>query len=151
VQWFNVQGISGTTGGSVFSGQLQDYIYPITYFVLVMMFTYFYTGIMFNSKEIAENLQKQGGFVAGIRPGKQTEEYLGRIVNRLTLFGSIALGLLAVLPFLLDVVVFAIYGTPLSSQLTIGGTSFLITVSVAIETLRQIESKALMVTYDSID
>ena len=114
-----------------------------------MMFTYFYTGIMFNSKEIAENLQKQGGFVPGIRPGKQTEQYLAKIVNRLTLFGSIALGLLAILPFILDVVMFQIYGTTLGSTLTIGGTSLLITVAVAIETLRQVESKALMVTYDS--
>lgn len=150
VEWFNVNGISGqSSGAGAFSGQLKDYIYPSTYFILVMMFTYFYTGIMFNSKEIAENLQKQGGFIAGIRPGKQTEQYLARIVNRLTLFGSIALGLLAILPFILDVVVFTIYGTTLGSQLTIGGTSLLITVAVAIETLRQIESKALMVTYDA--
>ena len=151
VEIFNVNGISGSSGGGagVFSGQAKDYIYPATYFALVMMFTYFYTGIMFNSKEIAENLQKQGGFIPGIRPGKQTEQYLGKIVNRLTLFGSIALGLLAIMPFLLDVVMFQIYGTTLSSTLTIGGTSLLITVAVAIETLRQVESKALMVTYDS--
>ncbi len=150
VQWFNVNGISGSShGAGVFSGQLQDYIYPATYFILVMAFTYFYTGIMFNSKEIAENLQKQGGFIAGIRPGKQTEQYLAKIVNRLTLFGSIALGLLAIMPFILDVVMFQIYNTTLSSTLTIGGTSLLITVAVAIETLRQVESKALMVTYDS--
>ena len=150
VDIFNVNGISGSThGAGVFSGRAIDYVYPATYFLLVMMFTYFYTGIMFNSKEIAENLQKQGGFVAGIRPGKQTEQYLSKIVNRLTLFGSIALGLLAVMPFLLDVVMFQIYGTTLGSTLTIGGTSLLITVAVAIETLRQVESKALMVTYDA--
>lgn len=147
-EWFNVGGVSGGSAGA-FSGQIQDYIYPFTYFVLVMMFTYFYTGIMFNSKEIAENLQKQGGFISGIRPGKQTEQYLNRIVNRITLFGAIALGLLAILPFILDVIVFQIYGIALSTQLTIGGTSLLITVAVAIETLRQIESRALMVTYDN--
>ncbi len=151
VEIFNVNGVSGGNGqgAGVFSGNLRDYIYPATYFFLVMMFTYFYTGIMFNSKEIAENLQKQGGFIAGIRPGKQTEQYLAKIVNRLTLFGSIALGLLAIMPFILDVIMFQIYNTTLSSTLTIGGTSLLITVAVAIETLRQIESKALMVTYDS--
>jgi len=151
VDIFNVSGVSGNSNGGagVFSGQVRDYIYPIVYFTLVLMFTYFYTGIMFNSKEIAENMQKQGGFVPGIRPGKQTEQYLARIVSRLTLFGGIALGLLAIMPFLLDVIMFQIYGTTLSSTLTIGGTSLLITVAVAIETLRQVESKALMVTYDS--
>jgi preprotein translocase subunit SecY len=151
VDWFNVNGISSASGAGTFSGQATDYIFPSLYFILVVMFTYFYTGIMFNSKEIAENLQKQGGFVAGIRPGAQTETYLNRIVNRLTLFGALALGLLAILPFILDVVVVSIYQQPLSSQFTIGGTSVLITVSVAIETLRQIESKALMVTYDAPD
>ena len=150
VEIFSQNGVSGSaSGGGVFSGQIRDYIYPAVYFALVMMFTYFYTGIRFNSKEIAENLQKQGGFIAGIRPGKQTEQYLAKIVNRLTLFGSMALGFLAITPFILDVIMFQIYGTTLSSTLTIGGTSLLITVAVAIETLRQVESKALMVTYDS--
>ncbi len=151
VDWFNVSGVAGGGEAGLVSGQLKDYVYPTTYFILVVAFTYFYTGIMFNSKEIAENLQKQGGFIPGIRPGKQTEQYLSKIVNRLTLFGSIALGLLAILPFVLDVIMFQIYNTTLSSTLTIGGTSILITVSVAIETLRQIESKALMVTYDAED
>jgi preprotein translocase subunit SecY len=67
---------------------------------LVFAFTYFYTSVTFNSKEIAENLQKQGGFIANVSSGKQTEKYLGQIVNRLTLFGAIALGLLAVLPII---------------------------------------------------
>lgn len=116
-------------------------IYPAVYFGLVMLFTYFYTGIVFNAKQIAENLQKQGGFIAGIRPGKQTENYLKRIVNRLNLFGSISLGLLAILPFIVE----RLLGT---AQLTIGGTGLLIVVAVAIDTLRKIESKALMVTYD---
>lgn len=149
VTWFNVNGISSSSGAGTFSGEPTDYIFPALYFILVVMFTYFYTGIMFSAKEIAENLQKQGGFIGGIRPGKQTEQYLTKVVNRLTLFGSMALGLLAILPFILDVIVVSIYGQPLSSQFTIGGTSLLITVAVAIETLRQIESKALMVTYDS--
>lgn len=73
-------------------------VYPIAYFLLVIAFTYFYTGIVFNSGEIAENLQKQGGFIEGVRPGVQTEKYLSRTVNRLILFGSIALGIIAVMP-----------------------------------------------------
>ena len=149
-RWF---AIPGTTAGNVasFSGDLTTWVYPITYFLLVVLFTYFYTGIVFNAKEISENLQKQGGFISGIRPGKQTEQYLKRVVNRLNLFGATALGLLAISPFLLDAVVVAIYNQPVSQQLTLGGTGLLIVVSVALETMRQIESRALMITYDSAE
>lgn len=118
----------------------EPYIYPVVYFVLVVMFTYFYTGVTFNSKEIAENLQKQGGFVTGVRAGLQTEKYLAKVVSRLTLFGSLALGLLAISPIAAQVF--------LRTDIAIGGTSVLILVSVALETLRAIESRALMVTYD---
>jgi preprotein translocase subunit SecY len=111
------------------------------------LFTYFYTGIIFNSNEIAENLQKQGGFIEGIRPGKQTEDYLTRTVNRLTLFGSLALGLIAVMPFIGEWLLYSIAGVT-NSGLSIGGTGILIVVSVALESLRQINSRALMVTYD---
>jgi preprotein translocase subunit SecY len=116
------------------------YIYPIVYFVLIVAFTFFYTGITFNAKEIAENLQKQGGFIEGIRSGRDTEKYLRSVVNRLTLFGSIALGLIALGPIIGQIF--------LNTNITIGGTSVLILVAVALETLRQVESRALMVTYD---
>lgn len=119
------------------------YIYPVLYFVLVFVFTFFYTGITFNSKEISENLQKQGGFIEGIRSGNQTEKYLSRVVNRLTLFGALSLGMLALLPIIAQLF--------LTSNITIGGTSILILVSVALETLRSIESRALMVTYDQYE
>lgn len=116
------------------------YIYPVVYFVLIVMFTYFYTGITFNSKEIAENLQKQGGFVEGVRSGNDTEKYLKSVVNRLTLFGSFALGFIALGPIIGQIF--------LDTNITVGGTSVLILVAVALETMRQIESRALMVTYD---
>lgn len=122
---------------------LKAWIYPITYFLLVFVFTFFYTSVTFNSKEISENLQKQGGFLAGIRSGKQTEKYLSRVVNRLTFFGAAALGALAVLPILAQV--------KLNQNLAIGGTSILILVSVSLETLRQVESRALMITYDQYE
>ncbi len=125
------------------AGGWQPWIYPLTYFSLVVIFTYFYTGVTFNSKEIAENLQKQGGFIANIRSGKQTEVYLRKIVNRLTLFGAIALGILAVMPILAQVYV--------NQNIAIGGTSILILVSVSLETLRQVESRALMITYDQYE
>ncbi|MEI9914134.1 MAG: preprotein translocase subunit SecY [Candidatus Saccharibacteria bacterium] len=116
------------------------YIYPVTYFLLVFVFTFFYTSITFNSTEIAENLHKQGGFIEGVRGGEQTEKYLSRIVNRLTLFGALSLGILALLPIIAQLFV--------SVSITIGGTSVLILVSVALQTLRAVESRALMVTYD---
>lgn len=122
-------------------------IYPLAYFLLVIMFTYFYTGIVFNSSEISENLQKQGGFIEGIRPGPQTEKYLSRTVNRLILFGSIALGLIAVMPYTVEYV-FAQLGITGIQNLAIGGTGLLIVVTVGLETLRQLNSRALMVTYD---
>lgn len=125
------------------AGGWKPWVYPLTYFGLVFIFTYFYTSVTFNSKEIAENLQKQGGFIADVRSGKQTEKYLSRIVNRLTLFGAIALGLLAVMPIIAQIYV--------NQSIAIGGTSILILVSVSLETLRQVESRALMITYDQYE
>ena len=121
-------------------------IYPASYFILVIVFTYFYTGIVFNSSEIAENLQNQGGFIEGVRPGLQTEKYLARTVNRLVLFGALALGVIAVMPFGAEYI-FAQLGIN-AANLAIGGTGLLIVVQVGLDSLRQINSRALMVTYD---
>lgn len=141
VKWFQAPAAS-----SFVSGDIGVAIYPVAYFLLVIAFTYFYTGIVFNANEIAENLQKQGGFIEGIRPGIQTEKYLSRTVNRLILFGSIALGLIAVMPFIIDYI-FAQLGLNIAN-ISIGGTGLLIVVTVGLETLRQVNSRALMVTYD---
>ncbi len=141
VKWFQAP-----TAQSFANNDLGVLIYPAAYFFLVILFTYFYTGIVFNSNEIAENLQKQGGFIEGVRPGLQTEKYLSQTVNRLILFGSIALGLIAVMPFALDYI-FVQLGIN-AANLAIGGTGLLIVVTVGLETLRQINSRALMVTYD---
>jgi preprotein translocase subunit SecY len=142
ISWFQAPSAGSFTGST-----LQAFIYPAAYFLLVIVFTYFYTGIIFNSNEIAENLQKQGGFIEGVRPGKQTEDYLTRTVNRLTLFGSLTLGLIAVMPFIGEYLLYSIAGVT-NSNLSIGGTGLLIVVSVALEALRQVNSRALMVTYD---
>lgn len=141
ITWFQAP-----TPGSFTGGTLEAFIYPAAYFALVILFTYFYTGIVFNSNEIAENLQKQGGFIEGVRPGAQTEKYLSRTVNRLILFGSVALGLIAVLPFVAEYIFAQLEVN--ATNLAIGGTGLLIVVSVGLETLRQINSRALMVTYD---
>lgn len=124
----------------------QWFFYPTLYFVLVVLFTYFYTSIIFNTKEIADNLQKQGAFIEGVRPGGQTAKYLGKTINRLNLFGALSLGLIAMLPFLTDYVFILITGAPIG--LSISGTGLLIVVTVALENLRQLNSRALMVTYD---
>ncbi len=134
--WF-----SAPTPTSFKTEGLDAYIYPVVYFLLVFLFTFFYTSISFNAQEIAENLDKQGGFIEGIRSGKQTEKYLSRVVNRLTLFGALSLGILALMPIIAQIFI------PVS--ITIGGTSILILVSVALQTLRAIESRAIMVTYDN--
>lgn len=138
--WF--QNPSATTFAA---GGFTPYIYPLTYFVLVFAFTFFYTSITFNSKEISENLHKQGGFIEGVRSGPQTEKYLSKTVNRLTLFGALCLGMLAITPIIAQAF---FSGNPLVANLALDGTSILILVSVALQTLRAVESRALMVTYD---
>ncbi len=160
IQTINPDGTFGTTLVTLFTAPSasnfatyypngitpQWFLYPAMYFILVVLFTYFYTSIIFNTKEIADNLQKQGGFIEGIRPGTQTAEYLGKTINRLNLFGSLALGLIAMLPFLTDYIFIIITGAPIG--LSLSGTGLLIIVTVALENLRQVNSRALMVTYD---
>ena len=124
----------------------QWFVYPAIYFVLVIMFTYFYTTIIFNTNEIADNLQKQGGFIEGVRPGLKTAEHLSKIINRLNFFGALSLGLIAMLPFITDYIFIIIEGAPLG--LSLSGTGLLIVVTVALENLRSLDSRALMVTYD---
>jgi preprotein translocase subunit SecY len=135
VTWFQ-----SPTSTTFSAGGFTPWIYPITYFLLVFIFTFFYTSITFNSKEIAENLHKQGGYIEGVRSGLATEKYLGKVVTRLTLFGALSLGVLALLPIVAQIYV--------NQNIAIGGTSILILVSVSLQTLRAVESRALMVTYD---
>ncbi|MDP3996978.1 MAG: preprotein translocase subunit SecY [Candidatus Andersenbacteria bacterium] len=123
---------------NAFQNQL---FYGAMYFVLVVVFTYFYTAVTFDPKNVAENIQKQGGFIPGIRPGRQTTMFLKYVINRITLTGAIFLGFIAVLPLLLQ----AFTGL---TTLTIGGTALLIVVSVVVETLKQIESQLTMREYE---
>lgn len=117
-------------------------VYGIMYLVLVVAFTYFYTSVVFHPERVAENLQKQGAFVPGIRPGRPTATYLEGIVNRMTLAGALFLGLIAVLPLVAQ-------GLTGTQTLALGGTSVLIVVSVVIESVKQIQSQATMREYDS--
>jgi preprotein translocase subunit SecY len=117
-------------------------IYGIAYFSLVVLFTFFYTTVVFHPEQIAENLQKQGGFIPGIRPGKPTADYLNSIINRLNLIGALFLGAIAVLPLIIQ-------GFSGSKNIAIGGTSLLIVVSVIIECVKQVESQLTMREYDA--
>ena len=120
----------------------QSVIYSITYFLLVIGFTYFYTAVVFNPEKIAENLQKSGGFIPGIRPGEQTRKYLSNVLNRITLVGAVFLGSIAVLPSVIQ-------GFTGVANLAIGGTGILIVVSVVLEITRNIESQLVMKRYDT--
>lgn len=113
------------------------------YFLLVFILTYFYTFIVFDPNEISKNLQRNGGFIQGIRPGASTAEHLGSIINRLTLFGALFLGVIAILPSLVQ-------GFSSISNLTIGGTGLLIVVSVALETAKQIDSELKIREYETV-
>lgn len=124
----------------VFNNQV---FYGALYFVLVFAFTYFYTSVVFHPQQIAENLQKQGGFVPGIRPGRSTAEYIGNVSNRIMLAGALFLGIVAVLPLVAK----AAFNM---SSLVIGGASIIIVVSVVIETMRQIDAQLDMREYEKI-
>lgn len=123
--WFNPQGA----------------FYNVTYFILVVGFTYFYTAVVFNPKKISEDIQKHGGFIPGIRPGTPTSNYLNYILTRITLVGAMFLGIIAIFPTI---------GTALTGiqTLLVGGTSVLIVVSVVLETYKSIEASLVMRNYE---
>jgi len=125
---------------TLFNNQL---FYGILYFLLVFGFTYFYTAVIFDPQKMAENLQRQGAFIPGIRPGKQTEEYLQKTMTKLLFSGALFLSLIAVLPLIMQ-------AFTNSQALVIGGTSLLIVVSVAIETAKQVEAQIKMHEYDRV-
>jgi preprotein translocase subunit SecY len=123
--------------------QNNQIFYNTLYFILIFGFTYFYTAVIFHPQKVAENLQKQGGFIPGIRPGAETEKYLSQTTNKINLIGALFLGIIAVLPFLVQ-------GASGSQNLKIGGTSLLIVVAVAIETAKQIDAQITMHEYDRV-
>jgi len=125
----------------------QSIYYGVFYFFLVFIFTYFYTTITFNPEELSKNLQRSGGFVPGIRPGEATGKFFSNVIGRLTFFGALFLGLIAILPF-----VFQFFLPPqLQSVLTVSGTALLIVVAVALEMMRQIDSQLTIREYEGIE
>ena len=115
-------------------------IYMVVYFIMIIGFSYFYSSIQFNPVEIANNLKKQGGFIPGFRPGKPTVDFIKKVLNKITLFGAIYLGIVAICPLILGKIVG-------NSSLAIGGTSVIIVVGVALETVKALESQMLMRQY----
>lgn len=133
-------GVLGNIGSTLASFNQQSWLYVALYFILVFFFTYFYTAITFDPKQMAQNLAKSGGFVPGIRPGEATEKYVGNIVGRITLIGALFLAIIAVLPLLVQ----RLSGI---STLAIGGTALLIVVSVVIDILKKSDAQLSMKSY----
>ena len=117
--------------------------YAIIYFLLIIFFAYFYSTIQFNPIEVANNLKKNGGYIPGFRPGKPTSEFIQKVLNKITLFGAIYLGIIAVTPILIS----HFSSSSSLTGLSLGGTSLIIVVGVALETVRALEAQMLMRNY----
>ena len=137
-------GLVGTYATNTVAFFNNQWVHGVLYFILVIVFTYFYTAVTFDPKAIAENLQKMGGFIPGVRPGESTIKYLSHILNRVLFVGALSLGLIAVLPN----IVAGLTGVT-GFTFLIGGTSLLIIVSVVLDTMRQINAQLEMREYDT--
>lgn len=129
-----------SVASAVVSGLANQWVYGSLYFLLVFVFTYFYTAITFEPHQIAKNLQKNGAFIPGVRPGETTAEYLGNIITRITLVGALFLGGIAVLPIVLQ-------GVTGITAITIGGTALLIVVSVVLDLVKKIDAQTSIREY----
>jgi preprotein translocase subunit SecY len=133
--------------------------YWVAFFLLVVGFTYFYTSVMVQNQNLAENLQRNGGFIPGIRPGKRTQTYINTVVNRITLVGALFLGTIAILPGLMQVIIGLVYGSATAASAAGGGSfstnpanvigpsGLIIVVGVVIDTMRQLEAQLMMRNY----
>ena len=131
----------GTVSRSIYDAiDTKSIVYMVVYFIMIIGFSYFYSSIQFNPVEIANNLKKQGGFIPGFRPGKPTVDFIKKVLNKITLFGAIYLGIVALCPLLAGKIVG-------NSNIGIGGTSVIIVVGVALETVKALESQMLMRQY----
>ena len=131
----------GTVSYSIYQAiDTKSVIYMVVYFVMIIGFSYFYSSIQFNPVEIANNLKKQGGFIPGFRPGKPTVDFIKKVLNKITLFGAIYLGIVAICPLIAGKLIG-------NNSVAIGGTSVIIVVGVALETVKALESQMLMRQY----
>ncbi len=134
---------AGFWGGFLKVFDTTSALYAIVYFLLIIFFAYFYSTIQFNPIEIANNLKKNGGFIPGFRPGKPTSDYIQKSLNKITLFGAIYLGIVAVVPIIIS----AISPVARNSGISLGGTSVIIVVGVALETVKALEAQMIMRNY----
>ena len=131
----------GTISRSIYDAiDTKSVIYMVVYFIMIIGFSYFYSSIQFNPVEIANNLKKQGGFIPGFRPGKPTVDFIRKVLNKITLFGAIYLGIVAICPLIVGKIIG-------NDSVSIGGTSVIIVVGVALETVKALESQMLMRQY----
>ena len=131
----------GTVSYSIYNAiDTKSVIYMVVYFIMIIGFSYFYSSIQFNPVEIANNLKKQGGFIPGFRPGQPTVQFIQKVLNRITMFGAIYLGIVAICPLIVGKIID-------NSSLAIGGTSVIIVVGVALETVKALENQMLMRQY----
>ena len=131
----------GTVSRTIYNAiDTRSLVYVVVYFIMIVGFSYFYSSIQFNPVEIANNLKKQGGFIPGFRPGKPTVDFIKRVLNKVTFFGAIYLAIVAISPILVS----KIMG---NSSVAIGGTSVIIVVGVALETVKALDSQMLMRQY----
>ena len=121
-------------------------VYGIVYFLLIILFSYFYNTVQFNPVEVSNNLKKNGGFIPGFRPGKPTSDFLSKVISRITIFGAIYLGIVALLPTITGNIMVAL-GSNVGQGLAIGGTSIIIVVGVALETVKALEAQLMMRHY----
>ncbi len=142
--------ISGVATGIVtwFSPNPQSWPYWILYFLMVVGFTYFYTDVIFKQQNLSENLQRQGGFIPGKRPGRQTKVYLETVLQRITLVGALMLGFVAILPWLINLVPGVSQSGAQTQSLLITSTGLLIVVGVVLDTMKQLEAQLLMRNYE---
>ena len=134
----------GTVSYSIYNAiDTKSVIYMVVYFIMIIGFSYFYSSIQFNPVEIANNLKKQGGFIPGFRPGQPTVQFIQKVLNKVTLFGAVYLGIIACVPIIISACSKAAADTGIS----LGGTSIIIVVGVAIETVQALESQMLMRHY----
>ena len=131
----------GTVSRAIYDAiDTKSIIYMVVYFIMIIGFSYFYSSIQFNPVEIANNLKKQGGFIPGFRPGKPTVDFIKKVLNKITLFGAIYLGIVAICPLIVGKAIG-------NNSVAIGGTSVIIVVGVALETVKALESQMLMRQY----
>ncbi len=123
------------------------WVYAIVYFLLILGFSYFYATMQFNPVEVANNLKKNGGFIPGYRPGKPTADFIHRVLNKITLFGAIYLAIVALLPILTANIINAASHSEMGQSLSVGGTSIIIVVGVALETVKALEAQMMMRHY----